>query len=254
MTSDNQWLVGDDGELPYSPQPERKTKRGLASAYLTAQFIEQLEALVDAYEKVRSGSAYKDLSDLNALDIHALLTRSRAAIERITDPKSVYAHHAKSLLTHGLWDGGKLIAMMGIVGALRTDLEAGYMESYAETIRADTYADFLEMAAGLADVANTQAVVVLVGSVLVEHLLKLAAKYAVTAERSNSERAFLIDNARLNTALAQHGIYSKLDQDSVARWLDLWATALSDRHDEYGKEQALLMLEGVRDFLNKYPA
>src|SRR5437868_3495987 len=112
MTDNDNWHLGSDGEIFRSPLSGRefKVKRGSASSYLAAQFLEQLEAILAAYSRLKSSSRYDDLSDVSSTDIHTLLTRSRAALERISGAKSVYSHHIKAVLSHGNWESQKLIA------------------------------------------------------------------------------------------------------------------------------------------------
>src|SRR5689334_12960660 len=124
MTDHDDWHIGDDGEIyqPTRPDGDFKVKRGAVPNYRTAQFTEQLTSIIAAYKKIQSSSKYEDLSDIRSIDIYALLTRARAAIERISGVKSVYSHHAKVVLSRGEWNGNKLMALVGIVESLQTDL------------------------------------------------------------------------------------------------------------------------------------
>jgi hypothetical protein len=58
----------------------------------------------------------------------------------------------------------------------------------------------------------------------------------------------------LNSELAAAGAYSKLDQKSITSWLDLRNKAAHGKYSEYTKEQVVLTLQGVRDFMVRYPA
>jgi hypothetical protein len=49
--------------------------------------------------------------------------------------------------------------------------------------------------------------------------------------------------------LAKAGVYTKLDQKAITMWLDLRNKAAHGKYNEYGKEQVVLMMQGVTEFL-----
>src|SRR6266487_3941494 len=59
---------------------------------------------------------------------------------------------------------------------------------------------------------------------------------------------------RLNAELASTNIYGKLDQKNVTSWLDLRNKAAHGDYHEYNQEQVLLMIQGVREFVTRFPA
>lgn len=246
--------LGDDGEIPSSPHGEFKVKRGLPATDLALQQLEQLEVIIAAYRKVQSSSRYADLSDINAKDIHTLLARARAAIERISGGKSVYSHHAKSILSRGEWDSHKLMAVIGIVESLHADLEAGYLETFEEAVRADIYADLLETANAVYDAGNANAAANIAGTIVVNHLWKLADKNNLVLANPQTNQSTPTILTELNNQLANHNVYNKLDQARIMSWLELWVKAVSEQSSGYSKEQINLMLHGIRDFLSRYPA
>ena len=59
---------------------------------------------------------------------------------------------------------------------------------------------------------------------------------------------------RLNAELASINVYGKLDQKNITSWLDLRNKAAHGDYHEYNAEQVSLMIQGVREFVTRYPA
>ena len=138
----------------------------------------------------------------------------------------------------------------GILSALRSDIERGFLQSTSELINAQLFSDFLEMADYLLSDGYKEAAAVLVGGVLEEQLRKLASKNGLpilTGARPTKAE-------QLNADLTRAGVYPILDQKNVTAWLGLRNKAAHGRHTEYTKEQVVLMLSGVRDFVVRLPA
>jgi hypothetical protein len=68
---------------------------------------------------------------------------------------------------------------MGILRGLRNDYEAGYMRTVEDLVRADLFTDFIEMAEELVGKGYEDAAAVITGSVLEEHLRKLATRHSI---------------------------------------------------------------------------
>jgi hypothetical protein len=214
--------------------------------------IDQIDAVLQRCTDIKHKSRYSDdLSDLpeEASEAVALLF---AAIGRLSPPGSSYVTNASQ---HERWVGknvGVAVApLLGILRALRADIASGYLQSVAELIRADIFADFIEMADYLLQQSYKDPSAVVVGSVLEEHLRKLCQKNSLlTVLGSGAPKK--ADS--LNSELAAAGIYSKLDQKNVTAWLDLRNKAAHGNYSEYTKEQVAIMLQGIRDFLVRYSA
>jgi hypothetical protein len=182
----------------------------------------------------------------------ALATGWAASIERLSPRSSEYREQVdRSVQRYGAAHPRHLLALVGILNALRDDYEAGYMTSIEELIHADLFADFLEMADELLAKGYKDPAAVLTGSVLEEHLRKLCDRdgVAVTSPDGSPRKA-----DTLNADLVKTNAYGKLDQKSVTAWLGLRNDAAHGQYDRYTKEQVALMLEGVRNFLLRYPA
>jgi hypothetical protein len=144
-----------------------------------------------------------------------------------------------------------LAPLAGILKALRADYDAGNLQSIVELVHADIFADFLEMADYLLQQGYKDAAAVIVGSVLEEHLRKLAQKSGIAVVQSSGapKKADMI-----NAELAAAVVYSKHDQKSLTAWLDLRNKAAHGKYTEYTTEQVALTLQGVRDFAARLSA
>jgi hypothetical protein len=108
------------------------------------------------------------------------LTSWTAAIERFSGPNSVYTTQARAILK-GTWAVSyKVVQLHGVLAALRMDYDAGYLRSVEELIHADVFGDFLAMADELQKKGYKDPAAVIAGSVLEEHLRKLAERHGVS--------------------------------------------------------------------------
>jgi hypothetical protein len=188
-----------------------------------------------------------------ATDLTALSTAYCAAIERLTAPGNKYREVARGIVTKTGWASSQTHRqLVGVLNALRTDYEHGYVRSIEELVHADLFADFLEMAQELLDKKFKDPAAVLTGSVLEEHLRKMCDAHAVPVINASSGRPRKADV--LNSDLVKAGAYYTLEQKQVTAWLDLRNKAAHGKYDEYDAQQVALMLEGVRSFLVRHPA
>jgi hypothetical protein len=177
-------------------------------------------------------------------------TRCIAAVERLAPRGSRYVLDATSPKIFAADAGAAVAQLAGIVRALRDDYEAGYMRTVAELIHADVFADFLEMADELLGKNYKDAAAVIAGSVLEEHLRKLAAVHGVAVESAGRARKADTINADLVKAEA----YNKLVQKQVTASLGLRNEAAHGHYDNYDAAQVDRLVREVRDFMVRYPA
>jgi hypothetical protein len=116
-----------------------------------------------------------------------------SAIRRLSPPGSIYAAslkgHEAALSTHQqgyIYMG--FDAAVGMLQALRTEYEAGYLQSVVELVHADIFADFLEMAHHLLEQGYKDPAAVVTGSVLESHLHKLCDKNSIPAVNPDALR------------------------------------------------------------------
>lgn len=180
------------------------------------EIIEQIDRALRLYEEHSKRSKYDDLSDLGT-DVHQEVSAIvSATIDRLAPIGSSYRK------------GGTLRGRIGSLRALRRDYDEGYLSSVQGLVRAELFADFLEMAEHLLEQGYKDPAAVLVGGVLEEHLRALCSVRSIsTSVAGRPKKADAVNND-----LAAAGAYNKLDQKSVTAWLDLRNKAA---HGDYGQ-------------------
>ncbi len=216
--------------------------------------IEQLEHILSSFEVLKHAATYDDLSDLPEYDIQRLITQSRAAIMRIAGLNSPYGHQVTDVLTHESWDTTKLKNIIGIVEALKCDLEAGYLQSAEELIHGEVFSDFLEMASYLLEEGYKDPAAVVGGASLEGHLRQLCKKLDIEITINDTKEIRPKKTDSLNAEIAKVSGYPTLDQKNVTAWLDLRNKAAHGHYDSYTSEQVSLTLSGIRDFITRNPA
>ncbi len=233
--------MGDRLDLYYSGVP-------LADTTAVLREIDELLARASLHP----GDAV-DPDDFESFGITAqrsFFTSWSAAIERFAAPKSAYINQARLIAKQGGNDSFALTRLHGVLIALRTDYEAGYLRSIEELIHADLFGDFLEMAEELQKKKFKDPAAVIAGSVLEEHLRKLAGRHGVTVLIAGRPKKA----DTLNADLVKATIYNKLEQKNVTAWLGLRNDAAHGHFDNYDGTQVELLIQSVRAFLTRYPA
>jgi hypothetical protein len=212
--------------------------------------LQQIDTILEKWTDARSRSKYNDCSDLGT-EVSQLVTMLAATIERLAPRGSRYAENASAALKkYGENEAHTLIALPGILKALRADYEAGYLKSVHELIHGDIFGDFLEMAEYLLTEGYKDPAAVLAGGVLEEQLRKLCQASGIPVTKGTQPKKA----DALNADLAGANVYSKLDQKSITSWLGLRNNAAHGKYNEYSKAQVALMVQGVREFITRNPA
>jgi hypothetical protein len=213
--------------------------------------LAQLDDAVKHGESIGPQSKYDDLSDLKGVAISEATSRLLAVIHRLSPLGSPHRISADSVMKqYTIGNGYAHGLLLGIAKALRADYAAGYLLTVEELVHADVFADFMDMGDHLLGQGYKDPAAVVVGSVLEEHLRKLCLRSGIAVlVGTASKKADL-----LNSELAGANVYSKLDLKSVTAWLDLRNKAAHGHYTQYTKEQVQLMVEGVRNFMSRFPA
>ena len=140
---------------------------------------------------------------------------------------------------------------IGILNAIKTEIESGWLISFKKLVEADVFCDFLEMAEYLLEEKYKDAAAVMIGSVLEEHLRSLCVENSVSLFDESNEKQIPKKASRLNDDLAKKGVYNKLTQKNVTSWLDLRNNAAHGKYGEYDLDQVHFMFQGVSHFLIK---
>ncbi len=208
-------------------------------------FVKQLDSLLDIFSQMQRRSGLADLSDLPKPERQSLITRSIASIHRITGTNSTYSIEVERLLKQYLHIHNYTTSIMGVVQALKDDLEAGYIETLTKLVQADIFSDFLEMGEYLLAEGYKDAAAVIVGGVLEDTLRKIAEKNDISIK---NEKGKLLTIEPLNTELAKNNIYDKLTQKQITSWADLRNNAAHGHYEKFDKKQVEMMLLFVQSF------
>ena len=221
----------------------------------TQEFIlKQVEEIRDEFLALRSRSKYDEVSDLPEAEVIRFNTRARALIGRFGDSSSAYSKQCDEIFLARGYPGYLARQLFGVIDSMHADISAGYLETHAELIHGELFADFLEMAQHLLDEGYKDASAVIAGSSLEGHLRQLAIKHSIDTDIISSGKTTPKKADRLNADLASATAYSKLDLKNVTAWLDLRNKAAHGHYDQYNKDQVGLMISGIRDFISRVPA
>jgi hypothetical protein len=221
---------------------------------LTRRFCDQLAAIIKEGNGLRHGAKYDDLSDRDETSIFKVLTQARAAVERITGEASSFGKALRKILDSQDFPGNHLIKVLGVLEALHSDVSSGHLDSLSELIHAELFSDFLDMADHLLSEGYKDPASVLAGAALEEHLRQLCKKNGIAIEIQGKSGIHPKKADQMNSDLAGADIFSKLDQKSVTAWLGLRNNAAHGKFGEYTKEQVVLMISGIQDFIIRNPA
>ena len=214
----------------------------------------QLDEILLSYKELLAQSHNKDQSDLPIPDILRIITQSKAAVIRIAGVVSPYAQQVDDIIAHYSWDRHKVGPLVGVIEALKHDLEAGYMQTTEELIHAELFSDFLEMASYLLDEGYKDAAAVIGGASLEGHMRQLSKKLHIETMVTGEPSARPKKVESLNVEIAKASGYSVLDQKNVTAWLGLRNQAAHGHYNAYTSQQVTIMLAGIRDFITRNPA
>lgn len=218
---------------------------------LQIEILKQIGAVLEKHREVRSRSQYDDCSDRPGVEVTGLTALMCDTIKRLAPHNSQYVDSMNSILhKFGIENGYVVPHIAGILSALRTSYDTGYLLSVEELIHADVFADFAEMADHLLSEGYKDPAAVVIGSTLEGHLRQLCLKNGLAPDVAGKPKKADL----LNADLAGQSVYSKLDQKSITAWLDLRNKAAHGKYSEYSKDQVALVVQGVRDFMARVPA
>jgi hypothetical protein len=213
--------------------------------------VAQIDELLTAVEpKIEESSRTGGSDWFRASDVEAreMRTRLLAAIDRLTPAGARYRRDADGLEGH---DGYVVAQLAGVLRGLRADVAAGYMASVEELVHAAVFDDFLEMAAELASKGFHSPAAVLAGSVLEEHLRKLAAKHGIAiVDGKGRPRSVEV----LGVDLVKTSTLSEPERKIVQAWYGQRTEAAHGRHENVISDQVGSMIPGIREFMIRHPA
>lgn len=154
-----------------------------------------------------------------------------------------YVDLNKSLTNFGETNNAK-----GILNAIKLEINDGFILSIRDLVTGELFSDFIEMAEYFLKENYKDPSAVIIGSVLENRLrsLMLANNLDILDQKGKPKKASF-----LNDELYKEDIYGKLDQKSIVAWLDLRNQAAHGHYAEYNQQQVEMMLNYVRDFINR---
>jgi len=222
----------------------------MAGSATPQSIIAQLDSVLAQYGRASEPDERGGYVVIEPEEMRALMTRCVAAIERSAPSGTAYARAASAVFNEDAADSWHLQQLVGVVRALCEDYVGGYMQTVEELVHAGVFDDFLDMAHELLAKGYKDPAAVLGGSVLEEHLRKLASRAGVAISVGDKPKK----SDLLNADLVKASVYNVLEQKGVTAWLDLRNKAAHGHFEDYDSAHVDLMLQGVRGFLTRHPA
>ncbi|MFM9952185.1 MAG: hypothetical protein ACKV1O_29915 [Saprospiraceae bacterium] len=186
-------------------------------------------------------------------DALALLISSLALVKDVVGKESPYFMGIDSL-DRG-WPTDQMGSLCRLLEQFRNYVDRGWAGGLHSLISAEIFGNFLEMAEYLLSEGYKDPSAVIIGSTLESHLRDLCNNNEIPITKvDNSGKSQPIKANQMNIELTKSGVYSSLENKSVLAWLDLRNKAAHGQYSEYGKDQVITMLTGVRDFIIRNPA
>lgn len=143
---------------------------------------------------------------------------------------------------------GVLLEIIGILYAIKYELENGLLDKMKSLLQAEIFADFLEMSEYLLKREYKDAAAVIIGSVLEATLRKFAETNQIKIISDNGKYLTI---ESLNVELEKAGLYNQLKKKQISSWADLRNNAAHGRFKEYDKTQVEGMLQFVKLFCSE---
>lgn len=179
-------------------------------------------------------------------EISELVSRMSQTISDSVDANSYYFTAIKGVKM----DSPSLFRLLGIIRAIKSDYEGGYLNRLEEDIDADVFSDILEQARFLRDQGFGRASAVVAGVSLESHLRKMAQKNSIPIENSGK----YVKAQNLNDQLKEAGVYDKTLQKVITGWLGIRNDAAHPSEDDINEGLLEPMILGIRNLIEKYPA
>jgi hypothetical protein len=182
-----------------------------------------------------------------------VMTRMRSALARLAPEGSSY-HDNSNTVEYA--DTSDLHCIAGVLQALLADYQGDYLQTFRELAHAELFTDFLAMAEYLiSEESLKDPAAVLAGGVLEEHLRQLCDKNSISATVTDSSgkiRPKKLDV--MNADLVKQTVYGKNEQKQITAWAGIRNDAAHAHYEKYVAEQVVLMIQGIRGFVSRYPA
>lgn len=172
-------------------------------------------------------------------------------IERFALPGSVYMEDARQIAASNASDIWMTQQTAAVVQALHDDYAHGGLVAVEEIVHADLFDDFLGMAQELLDKGFIGPAAVLAGSVLEGHLHKLALRSDIELTDENG-RARSVE--AIGVDLRKRGVLTEVQRKSLAAWYAQRTEGAHGRSENLDPAEVGRTIDGVRDFIARFPA
>jgi hypothetical protein len=185
---------------------------------------------------------------------YGIITRSKTAVEKIAGANSHYTRDIVAIADESFHTSFKAELIVGILTALKGDIQDGYLANISELVRGETFNSYLEMAEHLFAEGYKDAAAVIAGSTLEAHLRQLCVKHGIDTTAITSDGKVRAKKAsQLNQDLGK-AIYSSFDQKQINAWQDLRNDAAHGNYGSYSDKQVEQFIDWLSDFIAKNPA
>lgn len=162
-------------------------------------------------------------------------------LQSVVGSMSIYRTDFEEQVKQGY--GSSVQAGIGILKALREDVENGHLAGLVNLVRAEVFSDFLEMASHLLAAGYKDPAASLTGAVLENGLRKIASSHGIPVAAKD-------DLSALSQKLAQGSVYSQLVRQQIQVWTTVRNKADHGQFDEYTMDDVKAMIAGVTGFLS----
>ena len=219
------------------------------------KYSKQLSGILKTYSSLMDENETSFSYEFSDEDYIRLKTRSISAITNIVGENSVYHHQLKEILAKRRVNKETIIkSIMGVIRALSEDLDGGYLTSVRELARGELFSDYLEQAEYLLEEGFKDAAAVIAGSTLESHLRNLCLKNGIEVFVVRNEKKRPKKTNSLVTELLSKDFITTTNQKQLILWLDTRNNSAHGHYDKYAKEQVGYLIQGIRNFIEKYPA
>ena len=179
----------------------------------------------------------------------SLVLKMKQTIEDIAPRKSEYWLYAKSIKI--IYSRNMIDQLSEVLKSLKHDYSNNFLNSFNEMIDADIFTDILEQAEYLLSQSYFRASAVVAGVALESHLRKLAEKNQIPI---TSDDGKYVKADSLNGYLLKSQIIDKTMNKSITSWLGLRNDAAHPDAKQGDEGMIKLMIDGIKLFIEKYPA
>jgi hypothetical protein len=210
--------------------------------------VNNLIELADKTLLTKTQGSSMSMPYVNGEKFNEFRTSSLSFIKHIYDEKHTYFTDFEDKVDQA--SPHKVSNGRGILTAIKTEIEEGWLQSIKGLISAEIFSDFLDMADYLLSENYKDPAAVIIGSVLEEHLRNLCIKNSLSVTITDAKGKTTSKKASaLNDELAKANVYNSLEQKSVTSWLALRNNAAHGKFSEYDANQVKNMYQGVNDFI-----